>query len=197
MLIGNYNFNYKFFKKKMIVYFSDTPMRLLNIYNLKKKISEEEFIILKEHFTNMNKEGLVRFFDFHKDVFLSLGREKIYLCFKTNPTISCIKYLTPGVLEKNINLSDISFLRKSQVKEKRKKWDNNKSIRGAVENHLKYFTIKQVERRLLKYIKIKFSKDNIWNIFDKQPIQYRLFFEDEYILKLSLLSTIYFYNSPF
>ena len=53
MLIGNYNFNYKFFKKKMIVYFSDTPMRLLNIYNLKKKISEEEFIILKEHFETL------------------------------------------------------------------------------------------------------------------------------------------------
>lgn len=197
MLIEDYNYKYKFFKKRIIVYLLDTPTRLLNVYNLKQKIPEEEFIILKDYFTNRNKEGLIRFFDFHKDIFLSLGREKIYLCFDTEPTISCIKYLTPSVLEKNINLSDISFLRKSQAKERRKEWDNNESMRNAIQSHLKYFTVKQVERRLLKYIKIKFSKDNIWNILDKQPIQYRLFFEDEYILKLSLLSTIYFYNSPF
>jgi hypothetical protein len=199
MLVENYNsnFKYKYSKNRMIVYFSDTPTRLLNIYNLKQKIPEEEFTMLKEYFINMNKEGLVKFFEFHKDIFLSLGREKIYLCLKTDPTISCIKYLTPSVFEKNINLSDISFLRKSQVKEKRKEWDNNESMREAVQNHLKYFTIKQIEKRLLKYVKIKFSKDNIWNIFDKQPIQYRFFFEDEYLLRLSLLSTIYFYNSPF
>lgn len=198
MLIGNHNFNYEFFKKRMIVYFSDTPVRLLNIYNLKQKIPEEEFSKLVDLLKNKDKEGIVKFFEFHKETFLKLGREKVYLVFVTHPTIPQVKYLTPKILANNLDLGSVSFLKKGEIKVKRAEWNNNENIKSAVQDQLRYFTEKKVEQRLLRHVNESFSRDSIWGVLKNRARPcYYVSTKGDSIFMISLLSTIYFYNSPF